>query len=133
MIWLDRRDVEGFHTGQIADYGGLGGLRDPGALESAIARPKNLAAYGAPSLCELAAGYAFGICRNHPFVDGNKRTSFIAIAAFLDLNGREFTAAEADVVVTFLALAAGQLGEGELAAWLEANSRAKSKTGRRSE
>lgn len=122
MNWLDRRDVEAFHAGQIGEFGGLAGLRDAAALESAVARPRNLATHGKPSVCELASACAFGICRNHPFVDGNKRTSFVAAAVFLELNGREVVADEAEVVETILALASGRLGEAELGRWLEANS-----------
>ena len=122
MIWLERRDVEAFHATQIAEFGGLAGLRDAGALESALARPLNLVAYGKPSLFELAAAYAFGIARNHPFVDGNKRTAFVASVVFLEMNGRSFRASEEDVVVTFLALAAGEMTEARLAKWFAANA-----------
>lgn len=122
MIWLERRDVEAFHATQIAEFGGLAGLRDAGALESALARPLNRVAYGKPSLFELAAAYAFGIARNHPFVDGNKRTAFVASAVFLEINGRSFRASEEDVVVTFLALAAGEMTEARLAKWFAANA-----------
>ena len=123
MIWLERRDVEAFHDAQIAEFGGLGGLRDAGALESALARPLNLEAYGKPTLTDLAAAYGFGICRNHPFVDGNKRTALVATFTFLELNGREVTAREEDAVVAFLALAAGTMSERAFADWLKANSR----------
>jgi death-on-curing protein len=122
MIWLERRDVEAFHAMQIAEFGGLAGLRDAGALESALARPRNLVAYGNPSPFELAASYAFGIARNHPFVDGNKRTAFVAAIVFLEINGCAFRASEEDVVVTFLALAAGDLSEARLAKWIAANA-----------
>jgi death-on-curing protein len=122
VIWLDRRDVEAFHAMQIAEFGGLAGLRDAGALESALARPLNLVAYGKPSLFELAAAYAFGIARNHPFVDGNKRTAFVASVVFLEINGRSFRASEEDVAVTFLALAAGEMTEARLAKWFAANA-----------
>jgi death-on-curing protein len=124
MIWLERRDVEAFHATQIAEFGGLAGLRDAGALESALARPHNLVAYGKPSVFELAAAYAFGIARNHPFVDGKKRTAFVASVVFLEINGRSFRASEEDAVVTFLALAAGKLTEARLAKWLAANTEA---------
>jgi death-on-curing protein len=123
VIWLERRDVEAFHDAQISEFGGLAGLRDPGALESALARPLNLKAYGKPSLTGLAAAYGFGICRNHPFADGNKRTALVATFTSLELNGREVVAREEDAVVTFLALASGTLAQSELAAWLKANSR----------
>ncbi len=123
MIWLERRDVEAFHASQLSEFGGLAGLRDPGALESALARPLNLAAYGKPSIHQLAAAYAFGIARNHPFVDGNKRTALVSAFVFLELNGHDVTADEADAVVTFLALAEGKLGQEALASWLETHSR----------
>ncbi len=100
----------------------MAGLRDAGALESALARPRNLVAYGKPSVHELAAAYAFGIARNHPFVDGNKRTAFVASVVFLETNGWSFTASEEDVVVTFLALAAGGLTQDRLAKWFVANT-----------
>ena len=123
MKWLDRRDVEAIHAAQVMEFGGLQGLRDEGGLESALARALNLAASEHPDLCRLAAAYAFGICRNHPFVDGNKRTAFVSAAVFLEINGRILTASEEDVVVTFLALAAGELGEQELGRWFESNSK----------
>lgn len=123
MIWLERRDVEAFHAAQIAEFGGFPGLRDAGALESSLARPLNLLAYGKPTIFELAAAYGFGICRNHPFVDGNKRTSLVSTFVFLELNGYEPTASEEDAVVTLLALADGSLSEKEFATWLEGNSR----------
>jgi death-on-curing protein len=122
MTWLERREVEAFHAMQIAEFGGLAGLRDAGALESALARPRNLVAYGKPSVFELAAAYAFGIARNHPFVDGNKRTAFVSSVVFLEINGFSFGASEEDAVVTFLALAAGELTEARLAKWFAANS-----------
>lgn len=123
MIWLDRRVVDAFHDAQISEFGGLAGTRDGGALESALARPLNLAAYGTPTVFELAASYAFGIARNHPFVDGNKRTALVASFTFLELNGHEVIAPEADAVLTFVDLAAGKLPESGLAQWLEANCR----------
>lgn len=121
MIWLERRDVEAFHDMQIAEFGGLAGTRDAGALESALARPLNLKAYGDPSIFALAAAYAFGIARNHPFVDGNKRTALVSSFTFLELNGYEVSAPEADAVLTFVDLAAGKLSEKDLARWLEAH------------
>jgi death-on-curing protein len=122
VIWLERRDVEAFHDMQIAEFGGLAGTRDTGALESALARPLNLEAYGDPTVFELAASYAFGIARNHPFVDGNKRTALVSSFAFLELNGYEVGASEADAVLTFVDLAAGKLSEKAIAQWLEAHS-----------
>lgn len=131
MIWLERRDVEAFHAIQIAEFGGLAGLRDEGALESALARPLNLTAYGKPTMFELAASYAFGIARNHPFVDGNKRAALVASFTFLELNGWEVVAPEADAVLAFLDLAAGKLPEKDLARWLEAHTRALKKRPRK--
>ena len=125
MIWLDRRDVEAFHAIQIAEFGGLAGLRDAGALESAIGRPQNLAAYGEPSVFDLAAAYAFGIARNHPFVDGNKRTALVASFTFLEINGWEVDAAETDAVLVFLDLASGKISQESLSTWIEARCRKK--------
>jgi len=122
MIWLERRDVEAFHATQIAGFGGLAGLRDAGGLESALARPRNLVAYGKPTAFELAAAYAFGIAKSHPFLDGNKRTAFVASVVFLELNGFSFRASEEDTVVTILALAAGEMTEARLAKWFAANT-----------
>jgi len=86
-IWVDPTVVLAVHEEQLAEYGGSAGIRDAGLLESALARPKNLAAYGEPDVAELAASYGFGIARNHPFVDGNKRTAFVSVELFLRLNG----------------------------------------------
>lgn len=119
MIWLQLRDVVAIHDMQITEFGGLAGMRDAGALESALARPLNLTAYEKPSVYRLAASYAFGIARNHPFVDGNKRTALVAAFTFLELNGAQVEATEAEAVLTFLDLAAGKLPEKDLAAWLE--------------
>ncbi len=115
--WLDLDAALAAHAEQLAEHGGPDGVRDLGALESALARPANLAAYGAPDAAALAATYAFGIARNHPFVDGNKRTAAVVSVGFLFLNGFEFSATPAELTVAFLALAAGELTEDELAAW----------------
>ena len=109
------------HAEQIAEHGGGEGVRDAGLLESAMARPQNLAAYGTPDAAELAAAYAYGIARNHPFVDGNKRTAAVVSETFLMLNGHVLTASDAELVVAFLALAAGDLSEEATAAWFRAN------------
>jgi len=122
-VWLDRVDCIAIHETMLAQYGGLAGVRDENMLESAIARPHHLFAYGRPGLAELAAAYATGIIRNRPFLDGNKRTGFMAAMAFLELNGLEFAADEADAVLQTLALAAGALDELGYAAWLKQNSR----------
>ena len=120
--WLGVRGVLAVHAEQIADHGGVPGLRDRALLESALARPRNLAAYGEPSAFRLAAAYAFGIARNHPFVDGNERTALVAAATLLLLNGYELAAPEAEAVEVVLRLAAGSVDEGALAGSLERHS-----------
>jgi death on curing protein len=105
------------HLEQIAEHGGGEGTRDAGLLESAMARPRNLADYGVPDAAALAAAYAWGIARNHPFVDGNKRTAAVVSETFLMLNGCRLAASDAELVVAFVALAAGELTEDELADW----------------
>jgi death-on-curing protein len=121
--WIRRHEATAIHAEQIAQHGGLEGIRDEGLLESALARAENLAAYGKPDVCDLAAAYGYGLARNHPFADGNKRTAFVVSVTFLILNGRDLTATEVDVVETVLKLAAGELPEAELAGWFRANSR----------
>lgn len=105
------------HREQIAEHGGGDGVRDAGLLTSAMARPRNLAAYGDPDAATLAAAYAFGIARNHPFVDGNKRTAAVISETFLLLNGFRLRANDAELVVLFLGLAAGELPEDVVAEW----------------
>lgn len=109
------------HAESLAVHGGANGVRDMGLLESALARPQNLHAYGEGDAAALAAAYAFGIIRNHPFVDGNKRIGFVTAAVFLEANGYRFMAPEADVVMRTLALAASEIDEAEFAAWLREN------------
>lgn len=120
-IWLDMRVVLAAHDEQLAEHGGAEGLRDMGLLESALARPQNLAAYGDPDVTELAASLAFGIAKNHPFVDGNKRTALVALETFLALNGEELTADDVQCVLTIQSLAAGELSEATLAEWIRKN------------
>jgi len=120
--WLIEGVVIAMHGEQIAAHGGSLGIRDTGLLSSALARPQNQAVYGEPSVFDLAAAYAFGIIRNHPFVDGNKRTGFLAAYVFLDLNGWELMASEAEAVVAVLALAAKEMDEAGFAGWLKAKS-----------
>ena len=117
-LWLSRQAIEIIHDEQLAEHGGAGGLRDAGLLESALARPQNLFAYGEGDFCALAAAYAAGIVRNHPFVDGNKRTGFLAAYAFLGVNGLDLIAPEAEAVVMTLDLASGEMSEEGFAAWL---------------
>ena len=121
-IWVDASVALAIHDEQLAEHGGAGGVRDAGAFESAMARPVNLAAYGEPDAGALAAAYAFGLARNHGFVDGNKRTAYVVAEMFLALNGLVLTSSDADGILTFVALAAGDLDEPELAAWFRANS-----------
>lgn len=116
-VWVALNVAVAVHAEQLAEHGGSEGIRDAGALENAMARPLNLAAYGKPDCAALAAGYAFGIARNHPFVDGNKRTAAVVSETFLSLNGYSLTASDAELVVAVLALAAGELSQDELADW----------------
>jgi len=116
--WIREDAILAVHAEQLAEHGGGSGIRDLGLLQSALARPQNLVAYGDPDAADLAAAYAYGIARNHPFVDGNKRTAAVAAVMFLWTNGVETRIGEAELVVTILALAAGELGEEELVAWL---------------
>ncbi len=118
-IWIDAVDCLALQSELLALFGGPGGVRDKGLLESALARPQQQFAYGTPTLCELAAAYAYGIVKNHPFVDGNKRAGFLVAALFLEINGLSFTAPEEEVVLQTLALAAGQCSEAEYATWLD--------------
>ena len=108
-IWVAIEVAQAAHLEQLAEHGGAAGVRDARLLESAMARPQNLVAYGEPDAAELAAAYAFGIARNHPFVDGNKRTAAVVSETFLVLNGYQLAASDAELVVAFLALAAGEL------------------------
>jgi death-on-curing protein len=117
-VWLSPELVIAIHDEQLAEFGGASGLRDAGALESAIARPLNQYHYGKTELAALAAAYGFGLSRNHAFVDGNKRTAFLAIVTFLGLNDLEFVMPEPEAVVVMLALAAGEIDEAGLAKWI---------------
>lgn len=116
-IWVDPAVAEAAHNEQLAEHGGAEGLRDRNMLESAMARPLNRVAYGDPDAADLAASYAFGIARNHPFVDGNKRTAAVVSETFLVLNGYRLTCDDVELVMTFLALAAGELTVEALADW----------------
>ena len=120
IVWLLEETLTAIHYRQIAEHGGSEGLRDEGLLLSALARPQNLLAYDepAPDLASLAAAYAYGISRNHPFVDGNKRTALVAARTFLILNGADMEATQDDKVLTFLNLAEGAISEEELADWI---------------
>ncbi len=117
-LWVPKAVVIAAHEELLDRYGGLSGVRDEGLLDSALARPEHLWAYGEPDLFDLAAAYASGIVRNHPFLDGNKRSGFITAYTFLEANGEAFTAPEEEVVLHTLALASGKIHERQYAAWL---------------
>ena len=118
--WIKEDVVLAIHLRQLAEHGGDSGVRDLGLLDSALCRPKNLLAYSEtePDLPALAASYAFGIARNHPFVDGNKRTAYVVCRTFLKINGVDIKASQADKYLTFLKLAEGKLTEEDLAQWI---------------
>ena len=120
-IWLSDQLILAIHDEQLAEHGGAIGLRDAGLLESALSRPLNRAGYNEPDIAELAALYAIAIARNHPFVDGNKRTAYVALETFLALNGFRFPVSDADAVVTTLAMASGDISEAEFTDWVRAN------------
>ena len=117
-VWLSRELILAFHDEQLTEHGGAMGLRDSGLLDSALAPPSNRAGYGEPDVAELAALYAIAIARNHPFVDGNKCTAFVALELFLNLNGCQFTVGDAEAVVGMLAMAAGDMPDDEFIAWV---------------
>jgi death-on-curing protein len=118
-VWLTRALVDAVHQELLARFGGLSGVRDEGLLESALARPEHLYSYEDPTLFALAASYAYGIVKNHPFIDGNKRVGYMAAYVFLGANGFDITAPEEEVVIQTLALAASECSEAEYAEWLE--------------
>lgn len=121
FVWIETTVVLAIHDAQLAEHGGLAGVRNAGLLESALARPQNLLAYGAPDAPDCAAAYGFGIARNQPFIDGNKRTAFVCTELFLALNGYALTADDVPCVTTMLNLAAGEIDEAAFAAWLRAH------------
>lgn len=122
-IWLSRVVVDAIHLDQLREHGGLSGVRDENVLESALARPQQKWHYEPDAdLASLAAAYAYGLARNHPYRDGNKRIAFLALATFLLLNGLELKTTDADVVAQMLALAEGRLSEDELASWIRSHS-----------
>lgn len=129
--WLREAVVLAIHEAQLAEHGGPAGVRDAGLMESALARPRQLQAYGmpAPDLAALAAAYGYGLARNHPFVDGNKRTALVVMETFLNLNGWELDASNVECVQAILLLAGGELDEVALADWLRPRLRALAKIG----
>lgn len=120
--WIEESVVWAVHEAQLAEHGGSAGVRDAGLLASALARPLNLMAYGAPDAAALAAAYGFGIAQNHPFIDGNKRTAFVCVELFLALNNYILQADDANCVSTMLALAAGELPEADFVTWLRTHT-----------
>lgn len=125
IVWLEKAAVLAIHERQVAEHGGSAGVRDEGLLESALARPQQLHAYGdpAPDLADLAATLAYGLARSHPFVDGNKRTAAVCCETFVELNGATLEAGDLELFERYLALAEGKLPEGDFAAWLRARLR----------
>jgi len=121
-IWLSRQLILAVHDEQLAEHGGALGLRDEGLLDSALARPLNRAGYGDPDIPELGALYAIAIARNHPFVDGNKRTAYVALESFLLLNGCRFPVSDAEAVVVMLAMTSGEIDDAEFIDWVRANA-----------
>ena len=118
FVWIEDAVIEAVHDEQLAEHGGLAGVRDAGMLASALARPLNLVAYGKPDVADCAAAYAYGIARNHPFIDGNKRTAFVAMQLFLALNGKTIEAGDAECVMVMLGVADGSILEEALADWI---------------
>ncbi|HEY8710786.1 MAG TPA: type II toxin-antitoxin system death-on-curing family toxin [Burkholderiaceae bacterium] len=119
--WIDKRLLLILHDESLAQHGGASGLRDEGLLDSALARPLNLLAYGNPDTADLAAAYGVGLAKNHAFVDGNKRVAFLAVGLFLARNGYRLNAAQADATLTVLSVASGEMDEPAFARWIRAN------------
>jgi len=126
-VWVDQEDILQHHIEHIAKYGDAYGLRDAGLLESALTRAQNLYAYKQADLYTLAAAYAYGVAKNHPFIDGNKRTAYACMSVFLEHNNLYVTASQDEQIETMLNLAAGSLSEEELVTWLRNNTQAKDK------
>jgi death-on-curing protein len=121
-LWLDAAILYAVHDEQLVEHGGISGVRDIGMFESALSRAPNLAAYDKPDFAELAAAYGFGLAKNHPFLDGNKRTAFVAVELFLRLNGYVLSSDDTACILTMLARAAGDIDEANFASWIRQNS-----------
>lgn len=121
--WISKQALLLLHAESLAEHGGGQGMRDEGLLDSELARPVNLAAYGEPDFAALAASYGVGVAKNHPFVDGNKRAALLATGLFLYINGYRLTASQADTTLTMLSVAAGDLTEDAFAAWLRQHAK----------
>ena len=129
--WLSRQVIDSIHIGQLKEHGGLPGLRDENALESALTRPKKKWAYGKENdPAVLAAAYCFGLVTNHPYADGNKRIGFVALVTFLGINGHEFDASDAEVVTEIVKLASRQVSEQDLANWVRRHMQPAGKKGK---
>jgi death on curing protein len=120
--WIDKRLLLILHDESLAEHGGACGLRDEGLLDSALARPMNLLAYGKPDAADLAAAYGVGLAKNHTFVDGNKRVALLSVGLFLALNGFRLNATQSDATLTMLSVASGEIDEPAFARWIRANS-----------
>lgn len=127
--WISRQALLLLHGESLAEHGGGAGLRDEGLLDSALARPLNLTAYGEPDHADLAASYVVGIAKNHAFIDGNKHAAFLAVGLFLHLNGWRLVTSQADATITMLSVAAGEITEAQFAGWLRRNARPRSAPG----
>ena len=121
-IWILESVVYAIHSEQLAEHGGLDGIRDPSLLESALSRPQNLAYYENPDFADLAAAYGYGLARNHPFYDGNKRIAFVVVELFLMLNGYQFMANDQECIIEMLDVASGSISEQDFASWIRENS-----------
>ncbi|HQZ06007.1 MAG: type II toxin-antitoxin system death-on-curing family toxin [Rhodoferax sp.] len=121
--WVDRRVLLLLHDESLAEHGGASGLRDEGLLESALARPLNIALYESPDVARLAASYGVGLAKNHPFTDGNKRAAFLAVGLFLARNGYRLDASQVEATLTMLGVAGGSISEAEFAVWLRSHIR----------
>ena len=122
LVWIEYVLVIAIHQRSLAEHGGTDGIRDKGLLESALFRPKNLLAYANPTIFDLAAAYGYGITKNHPFIDGNKRTSYVVMRTFLKLNGYDIRASAIEKYEIWLRLANSQISEADLAKWIEEKS-----------
>lgn len=125
--WVDKTALVLLRDESLAEHGGAAGMRDESLFESALARPQHLAAYEDPDIASLAATYGVGLAKNHPFVDGNKRAAFLAVGLFLALNGYRLCASQLEATRAMLAIAAGELGEADFAAWIRRNSKSSKK------
>lgn len=121
-IWIEETIVIAIHRRQLAEHGGIDGIRDEGLLESALFRPKNKYSYGKPNIFELAAAYGYGIAKNHPFIDGNKRTSYVVTRTFLKVNSYDLLTSAIEKYQTWIRLADSKINEAELADWIESKS-----------